>query len=649
MEIIQSALSISGDNLRQAQSFSDQILKASTGVSDHVTAANNCLEHLRNAEYRLRSTVEVLPRGGYKHARAWMSGGLAYQYDCWSALKYVNDTKLIHDTMSFLNNLISLTSNGLSLIRALDVFGDDVAKWAPVRTERDGFWESGGALGEGGELRVPDAVNAGPDWSEKKWVIWVKEGIIQSALSISGDNLRQAQSFSDQILKASTGVADHVTAANNCLEHLRNAEYRLRSTVEVLPRGGYKHARAWMSGGLAYQYDCWSALKYVNDTKLIHDTMSFLNNLISLTSNGLSLIRALDVFGDDVAKWAPVRTERDGFWESGGALGEGGELRVPVGLKADVTVCKSKNNNGGCDYGSVQDAVNAGPDWSEKKWVIWVKEGVYEETVRVGLEKRNVVVYGDGIGKTVITGNLNVGQPGLSTYNTATFGVVGDGFMASGLTIENTAGPDAHQAVAFRSDSDQSIIENCEFLGNQDTLYAHSLRQFYKSCIIQGNVDFIFGNSASIFQDCTILVRPRQLKPEKGENNAVTAHGRIDPAQSTGFVFQNCLINGTEEYMRLYYSKPKVHKNYLGRPWKEFSRTVFIDCNLEALITPQGWMPWTGDFALKTLYYGESGNTGKGSDLSARVTWSSQIPAEHVNVYSVGNFLQGDQWKLTSS
>nr|GEX52308.1 probable pectinesterase/pectinesterase inhibitor 51 [Tanacetum cinerariifolium] len=400
--------------------------------------------------------------------------------------------------------------------------------------------------------------------------------IIQSALSISGENLRQAQSLSEQILKASTGVVDHVTAAHNCLEHLRNADYRLKSTVDILPRGGYKHARAWMSGGLAYQYDCWSAL---------------------------NLIRALDVFGDDVAKWAPVKTERDGFWESGGTQ-VGGELRVPVGLKADVTVCK----NNGCDYGSVQEA--------------------------------NVVMYGDGIGKTVITGSLNVGQPGLSTYNTATFGVVGDGFMASGLTIENTAGPDAHQAVAFRSDSDQSIIENCEFLGNQDTLYAHSLRQFYKSCIIQGNVDFIFGNSASIFQDCTILVRPRQLKPEKGENNAVTAHGRIDPGQSTGFVFQNCLINGTEEYMRLYYSKPKVHKNYLGRPWKEFSRTVFIDCNLEALITPQGWMPWTGDFALKTLYYGESGNTGKGSDLSARVTWSSQIPAEHVNVYSIGNFLQ---------
>ncbi|KAK1421551.1 hypothetical protein QVD17_23976 [Tagetes erecta] len=472
--------------------------------------------------------------------------------------------------------------------------------------------------------------------------------IIQSALTISSDNLRQAQSKAQSILESATGNINQTTAANNCIEHLRNSAYRLKSTADALQHGDTKNGRAWTSAGLAYQYDCWSALKYVNDTKMINETMSFLNTLIGYTSNALSLLMAYDVYGDKPVSWTPPLTERDGFWErasasSGGGAGTPG---VPSGLKPDVTVCKT----GGCDYKTVQEAVNAAPDWGfNGRFVISIKAGVYEETVRVGLEKVNVVVLGDGIGKTVITGAINVGQPGYSTYNTATFGVVGDGFMASGLTIENTAGPDAHQAVAFRSDSDRSVIENCEFLGNQDTLYAHSLRQFYKSCRIQGNVDFIFGNSASIFQDCIVLIRPRQLNPEKGENNAVTAHGRIDPAQATGFVFQNCLINGTEEYMRLYNSNPKVHKNYLGRPWKEFSRTVFINCKMEALISPQGWMPWTGDFALKTLYYGEFGNSGKGSDLSGRVNWSSRIPADHVDVYSVGNFLQGDQWRLTFS
>lgn len=405
-----------------------------------------------------------------------------------------------------------------------------------------------------------------------------------------------------------------------------------------------------MSAALLYQYDCWSALKYVNDTGKINETMAFLDSLTGLTSNALSMIMSYDLFGNDTDSWKPPATERSGFWEGGGQTSAGHSGGVPPGLTPDVTVCK--DGGGGC-YKTVQEAVNAGPDNEDgQRFVIRIKEGVYEETVRVPLEKRNVVFLGDGIGKTVISGSLNMGQVGMTTYSTATVGVLGDGFMASGLTIQNTAAPagsGVHQAVAFRSDSDLSIIENCEFIGNQDTLYAHSLRQFYKSCRILGNVDFIFGNSASYFQDCTILVRPRQIAPEKGENNAVTAHGRTDPAQSTGFVFQNCVINGTEEYMKLYYSKSKVHRNYLGRPWKEFSRTVFIHCSLEALITPGGWMPWTGDFALKTLYYGEFENTGPGADLSGRVPWSSRIPAEHVDTYSVQNFIQGNEWIPTSS
>ncbi|KAJ9541364.1 hypothetical protein OSB04_027870 [Centaurea solstitialis] len=464
--------------------------------------------------------------------------------------------------------------------------------------------------------------------------------IIQSALSVSSDNLRKAQSMAQSILQSAAGNPNKTNAANNCIQLLRNSDHRIRSTADVLPRGGTKDGRAWTSAGLAYQYDCWSALKYVNDTKMIDETMAFLDTLIHHTSNALSLMRAYDVYGTRVGSWIGPRTERDGFWESGGSGSRGSQLGVPAGLKADVTVCKG----GGCDYSTVQAAVDAAPEWGRRRFVIWVKKGVYEERVRVGLEKQNVVVLGDGMGKTSFMDSSNYEKKKAKNILTTLFhvtGVLGDGFMASGLTIQNTAGPDANQAVAFVSDSDQSVIENCEFLGNQDTLYAHTLRQFYKSCRIEGNVDFIFGNSASVFQDCTILVRPHQLKPEKGENNVVTAHGRVDPAQSTGFVFQNCLVNGTEEYMRLYYSIPKVHKNYLGRPWKEFSRTVFIDCEMEALVTAAGWMPWSGDFALKTLFYGEFGNKGKGSDLSGRVAWSSQIPAEHVNVYSVGNFIQG--------
>ncbi|KAK7358844.1 hypothetical protein VNO77_00784 [Canavalia gladiata] len=324
-------------------------------------------------------------------------------------------------------------------------------------------------------------------------------------------------------------------------------------------------------------------------TKDARAMLSFFEAFTKLSSNALSMAFSYDVFGNDTTSWKPPATERDGFWEP---LRSGRGGSVP-GIPSKLT-----------------------PDARR---------------------------YGDGIGKTIITGSRDANQPGITTYTSATVAVLGDGFIAKDLTIQNTAGHSAGQAVAFRLDSDHSVIENCEFIGNQDTLYAHSLRQFYKSCRILGNVDFIFGNAAAIFQDCPIIVTPRRVNPEKGESNTITAHGRTDPGQTTGFVFHNCLINGTEEYMALYHNNPQVHSNYLGRPWQEFSRTVFIHTFLEALITPHGWSPWTGDFALKTLYYGEFENTGPGSNLSQRVPWSSKIPARHVPVSIVIEEVKNDR------
>ncbi|XP_077234061.1 putative pectinesterase/pectinesterase inhibitor 51 [Tasmannia lanceolata] len=471
--------------------------------------------------------------------------------------------------------------------------------------------------------------------------------IILASIQISSQNLKTAQFMAKSILETAYGDQNRSIAAKNCLEVLSYSQYRLSqsSSPDIVPRGKIKDARAWMSAALLYQYDCWSALKYANTTQLVNSTMAFVNSLTELTSNALSMLVSYDLFGNEMSLWRPPVTERSGFWEDIAGGGGGSDFRpsFPAGLTPDVTVCKVGER---C-HRTIQSAVDMAPEnegFGGRRFVIYIKEGVYEEIVRVPLEKRNVVFLGDGMGKTVITGNLNVGMVGVSTFNTATVGVSGDGFMARDLTIENTAGPDAHQAVAFRCTSDLSIMENCEFVGHQDTLYTQSLRQFYKSCRIEGTVDFIFGNSAAVFQDSLILVRPRQLLPEKGETNALTAHGRTDPGQSTGFVFQNCVINGTDDYLALYNRNPKVHKNYLGRPWKQYSRTVFIRCHLEGLIRPEGWLPWDGDFALSTLYYGEFENSGPGSNTSARVNWSSQIPAEHVLVYSLQSFIQGNEW-----
>ncbi|KAH9305751.1 hypothetical protein KI387_010155 [Taxus chinensis] len=146
---------------------------------------------------------------------------------------------------------------------------------------------------------------------------------------------------------------------------------------------------------------------------------------------------------------------------------------------------------------SIQAAVNAAPDYSARKFVIRIKAGVYQETVRIPRSKTNLVFFGEGMERTVITGSRYVPSlPGAVTviYDSATVGVNGEGFVARDLTFENTyRGPKTHQAVALRVDSDLSAFYNCAFLSHQDTLYAHTLRQYYHNCTIQGTHDFIFG------------------------------------------------------------------------------------------------------------------------------------------------------------
>ncbi|KAG0496677.1 hypothetical protein HPP92_001250 [Vanilla planifolia] len=473
--------------------------------------------------------------------------------------------------------------------------------------------------------------------------------LISAALSASSSSVPTAQSMVQSILSASSSNPRRANAARNCLEDLDLSYRRLSRSIDLSSGGRVTDSRVFASAALHYQYDCWSALKYVNSTHQVSDTMSFLISLSTLSSNALAMIAALQRFGPDLTLWAPPQTERDGYWgEVSSTVGTRNNYDVHIirhlDIKApDLTVCAT----GECDYRTVQEAVTAATDYGTKRFVIYIKAGVYRETVTVPFQKTNIAFLGDGMGKTIITGDLNSQMIGFSTYNTATVGVFGDGFVAKNVTFENAAGPKAHQAVAFRSDSDQSVLEYVEFSGHQDTLYARSLRQLYRHCRISGTVDFIFGNSAAIYENCEINVVPRQESPEKGESNALTAHGRTDPGQPTGFVFKDCVVNGSDEYVSIYRRKPGAHRVYLGRPWKEFSRTVFLNCYLEEMVRPEGWLPWRGDFALRTLFYGEFENRGPGANLTTRVSWSSQIPADHVGIYSVENFLQSDDWLPT--
>ncbi|MBA0720202.1 hypothetical protein Golax_007833 [Gossypium laxum] len=217
--------------------------------------------------------------------------------------------------------------------------------------------------------------------------------------------------------------------------------------------------------------------------------------------------------------------------------------------------------------------------------------------------------------------------------------VVGEKFLARDITFQNTAGPSKHQAVALRVGSDLSAFYNCDMLAYQDTLYVHSNRQFYVNCLVAGTVDFIFGNAAAVFQNCDIHAR----KPNSGQKNMVTAQGRTDPNQNTGIVIQKCRIGATSDLQPVRNNFP----TYLGRPWKEYSRTVVMQSTISDVIQPAGWHEWSGSFALKTLFYAEYQNTGAGASTSARVKWGGYkviTSASEAQAFTPGRFIAGGSW-----
>ena len=207
------------------------------------------------------------------------------------------------------------------------------------------------------------------------------------------------------------------------------------------------------------------------------------------------------------------------------------------------------------------------------------------------------------------------------------------------MGFHNTAGAERHQAVALRVQGDLAAFYNCRFDAFQDTLYVHARRQFFRNCVISGTIDFIFGNSAAVFQNCLIITR----RPMDNQQNSVTAHGRTDPNMKSGLVIQNCRLVPDQ---KLFPDRFKI-PSYLGRPWKEFSRLVIMESTIGDLIKPEGWSEWMGDIGLKTLYYAEYANTGPGAGTSKRVNWPGYrgvIGQAEATQFTAGVFIDAMTW-----
>ncbi|XP_016580271.2 probable pectinesterase/pectinesterase inhibitor 13 [Capsicum annuum] len=304
------------------------------------------------------------------------------------------------------------------------------------------------------------------------------------------------------------------------------------------------------------------------------------------------------------------------------------------GMKAFINITVAKDGSG--NFSTVNEAVKAVPQNFEGRFFIYIKGGVYQENVVVS--QVNLTFIGDGSQKSIITGSKNIVDD-LTTYQSATVVISGNGFLAYKVGFRNTAGPEKLQAVALRVQADHALFMNCRMVGHQSVIYAQTYRQFYRGCYITGTVDIISGNAAAVFQNCQFYLR----KPMDNQKNVITAQGRSHKRQTTGTVLQGCSIFADNTLQ----SEKSKFKSYLGRPMKEYSRTIVMETDITDVIDPEGWEATSGDYALSTLYFAEYSNRGAGSETGSRVKWAGyqgSISKDAALNYTVESFLQGQTW-----
>ncbi|XP_010464272.1 PREDICTED: probable pectinesterase/pectinesterase inhibitor 23 [Camelina sativa] len=429
-------------------------------------------------------------------------------------------------------------------------------------------------------------------------------------------------------------MVDAIEDLKKCMDHGFSVD-KIDAFVEDL--------RVWLSGSIAFQQTCMDSFEEIK-SNLMQEMQHIFKTTKELSSNSLAMVTSMSTLLPNsnatgstggFANYArKLLTTEDGIPTWVGPEARRLMAAGPGPVKANAVVAQ----DGSGQFKTINDALNAIPKGNTVPFVIHIKQGIYKEKVMVTRKMPYVTFIGDGQTKTVITGNQNYGIGKVKTFQTAPLIVEGDHFTMKNIGVENTAGPEGGQAVALRVSADYAVFHSCQFDGYQDTLYVHSHRHFFRDCTVSGTVDFIFGDAKCILQNCKIVVR----KPKLGQSCMVTAQGRTDVRESTGLVLHNCHITGDPAYIPV----KSVSKSYLGRPWKQFSRTIVMKTLIDDVIDPAGWLEWSGDFALKTLYYAEYLNTGPGSNQAQRVKWPGirKITPQDALSYTGDRFLGGNTW-----
>lgn len=278
------------------------------------------------------------------------------------------------------------------------------------------------------------------------------------------------------------------------------------------------------------------------------------------------------------------------------------------------TIVVSRDGTG--NFRTLQEAIESARAFMDYTVTIYVRNGVYKEKVIVPSWVENIDIIGEDRDKTIITYDDHANINKMGTFRTYTVKVEGSDITFKNLTIENNAAQ-LGQAVALHTEGDRLKFINCRILGNQDTIYtgAKFTRLYFKDCYIDGTTDFIFGPSTALFENCIIHSK---------RNSYVTAASTPKEAKY-GYVFKHCKLT----------AEPGVDKVYLGRPWRPYAYTLFMECELGKHIVSAGWHNWGKQSNEETARYMEYKNTGEGANASERVAWSKQLTKKEAEAVTV--------------
>jgi pectinesterase len=279
-------------------------------------------------------------------------------------------------------------------------------------------------------------------------------------------------------------------------------------------------------------------------------------------------------------------------------------------------------------FRTIDEAIEVCRAFMDYHKVIYIKKGTYKEKLIIPSWLQNIELCGEDMNATVITYDDHANINKMGTFRTYTLKVEGNDITLKNLTIENNSAR-LGQAVAFHTEGDRIKVINCRLIGHQDTIYTGvaNTRIYFKGCYICGTTDFIFGPSTAWFEDCTI---------ESLINSYITAAST--PADvAYGYVFNNCRLIAAEG----------VDKVYLGRPWRDYGYTLFMNCDLGRHIRPEGWHHWEKQRE-QTARYLEYNNRGEGAQPQQRVAWSRQLTKKEAAAITPANiFARQDSWNPT--